>query len=269
MILELEDCLRNDDEMMAKKLKTKLSEKITNFPNVSLATIKRNRKECGWVCTCPHYCQLIRDANKVKRKEWCQQQLDNGEQFENVIFTDECTVQLDHCGRLCFRKEKERQILKQRVKHPAKNHIWSGISMRGATRLIMFKGNMNAIRYGKIVEAGLVPFVRTIFPDGHRLQQDNDPKHRSNHIKRLFKFHDIYWWKTPAKSPDLIAVENCWGSLKQHLRTSYKSTNLDELMQGIEEFWNSLTPDMCRKYIRHLHRVIPKVVAVDGNPSGY
>ena len=32
----------------------------------------------------------------------------------------------------------------------------------------MFKGNMNAIRYGKIVEAGLVPFVRTIFPDGHR-----------------------------------------------------------------------------------------------------
>ena len=40
---------------------------------------------------------------------------------------------------------------------------------------------MNALRYAKIVEAGLVPFVRTIFPNGHWLQQDNDPKPRSNH----------------------------------------------------------------------------------------
>ena len=67
----------------------------------------------------------------------------------------------------------------------------------------VFKGNMNAIKYGKIVEAGLVPFITTVYPDGHRLQQDNNPKHRSNHIKRLFKFHYIYWWKTPAKSPEL------------------------------------------------------------------
>ena len=57
--------------------------------------------------------------------------------------------------------------------------------MRGATRLIMFKGNMNAITYGKIVEAGLVLFLKAVFPDGHRLQQDNDPKHRSKYIKRL------------------------------------------------------------------------------------
>ena len=113
----------------------------------------------------------------------------------------------------------------------------------------------------------LVPFVRTNFPDGHWLEQDNDPKHCSNHIKRLFKFYDIYWWKTPAQSPDFNPVENCWGSLKQYLRTSYKPTNLDELMEGIEEFWNFLIPDVCRKYIRHLHRVIPKVVAVDSNPS--
>ena len=269
MVLAMEDLLRNDDEMTARRLKTKLSENFPTFPDVSLATIKRNRKESGWVCTRPHYCQLIRDENKRKRKEWCQQQLDNDERFYDVIFTDECTVQLDHHGRLCFRKEKERRILKQRAKHPAKIHIWGGISMREATRLIMFKGNMNAIKYGKIVEAGLVPFIRTVYPDGHRLQQDNDPRHRSNYIKRLFKFHDIYWWKTPAESPDLNPVENCWGSLKQYLRTTYKPTNTEELMNGIEEFWNSLTPEVCIKYIRHLHTVIPKVITVDGNPSGY
>ena len=54
--------------------------------------------------------------------------------------------------------------------------------MRGATRLVMFTVNMNTIRYGKIIEASLVPFVRTCYPDGHRLQQDNDPKHSSKYI---------------------------------------------------------------------------------------
>ena len=212
---------------------------------------------------------MVREDNKLKRKRWCEEQIKNNEKFEDVIFTDESTVQLDHHGRLCFRKKKQPRTLKQKPKHPAKIHLWGGISMRGATRPVMFSGNMNAIRYGKVVEAGLVPFVKAYYPAGHRLQQDNDPKHTSKYISRLFKFHGIYWWKTPPESPDLNPIENCWGSLKHYLRTSYKPTNLDELMEGIEKFWRTLTPHVCRKYIQHLHKVIPKVVEVDGNPSGY
>ena len=95
-------------------------------------------------------------------------------QQQTVIFPDECMVQLDHHGRLCFHKEKEPGALKQQPKHPAKVHVWGGISMRGATQLVMFTGNINTIRFGKIIEASLVHFVRTCYPDGHRLQQDND-----------------------------------------------------------------------------------------------
>ena len=268
MVATIEESLRNDDELTSRKLKQKLGENFAELPDVSLATIRRNRRELGWVCTRPHYCQLIRETNKLKRKEWCQKQLDNQEKFENVIFTDECTVRLDHHGRLTFRKEKELRALKQRLKHPVKVHIWGGISVRGPTRIIIFTGKMNAIRYGKIIEAGLVPFVRTYFPDGHRLYQDNDPKHSSKYINKLFKFHGIHWWKTPPESPDINPIENCWGSLKQFLRSSYKPTNL-QLMDGIEEFWQSLKPEVCRKYIEYLHKVMPKVVEVDGNPSGF
>lgn len=217
MMAAIEDNLRNDDELTATKLKRKLSEKFTTFPDVSISTIKRCRKEKGWVSTRPHYCQLIREANKLKRKEWCERQLDANEQFENVIFSDECTVQLDHHARLCFRKEKEKRALKQRAKHPVKVHIWGGISTRGATKLVIFTGTMDAIKFGKILEASLVPFVRTCYPDGHRLQMDNNPKHSSKYINQLMKFHGIYWWRTPAESPDLNPVENYWGSLKQFL----------------------------------------------------
>ena len=40
-------------------------------------------------------------------------------------------------------------------------------------------------------------------------------------------------------------------------------------MDGIEEFWLSLTPDICTRYIQHLQKVMPKVVEENGNPSGY
>ena len=156
-------------------------------------------------------------------------------------------------------------VNRNRNNHDHKNNVQSTlpkctygvvrISMRGATRLVMFTGNMNAIKYGQILETGLVPFLRTCFPDGARLQQDNDPKHSSKYINRLFKFHNINWWKTPPESPDLNPIENCWGSLKQYLRTSYKPTNLEELIDGIERFWLSLTPAICRKYIEYLHKV--------------
>ena len=133
----------------------------------------------------------------------------------------------------------------------------------------MFTGIMNAKRLSAIYEAGLLPFVEERFPDSHRLYQDNDPKHSSKHIERFFAEKQINWWYTPPESPDLNPIELVWGSMKQFLRNSYKPRNLDELKAGIEKFWLTLTPQICRKYIGHLKKVIPKIVEVKGAPSGY
>ena len=192
------------------------------------------------------------------------------EDFTKVIFTDESTVQLEQHGRICFRKRLQPRKLKQRAKHPVKIHIWGGISARGATRIIMFGGIMNAQRLGIILEAGLLPFIAEKFSDGHRLFHDNDPKHASNYIEEFFKHNDVDWWPTPPESPDLNPIENVWGSLKQYLRTSYKPRNLQELKDGIERFWMTLTPEVCQRYINHIpNKVIPKIISVDGEPSGY
>ena len=40
-------------------------------------------------------------------------------------------------------------------------------------------------------------------------------------------------------------------------------------MDRIERFWLTLTPAVCSKYIEHLHKVMPKVIDVNGNPSGH
>lgn len=93
----IDKLMEADDELTASELKSQLVQKYPAL-DVSLNTIKRARRKNGWVNTRPHYCQLIGDVNKVKRKEWCEQQLANKEDFRDVIFCDECTVQLEHHG---------------------------------------------------------------------------------------------------------------------------------------------------------------------------
>ena len=191
------------------------------------------------------------------------------EDFRDVIFTDESTIQLECHSRHCFRKEKQRRALKQRAKHAAKIHVWAGISWKGATRIVIFGGILNADRLGVILENALVPFIREYYPAGHRLQQDNDPKHRSRYIENFFEENGINWWGSPAESPDLNPIENVWGSMKEFLRNSYKPKNLEELKAGIQQFWQTMTPEVCKKYIGHLRKVIPKVIELKGDPSGY
>lgn len=125
-----------------------------------------------------------------------------------------------------FEKKKQKRILKQRSKHPIKIHIWGGISARGATKLVMFIGILNATRLGAVYEAGLVPFIEKTFPDGHRLYQDNDPKHASKHIDDFLNKKKIVWWYSPPESPDLNPIELVWGSLKQFLRNQRTCKNL-------------------------------------------
>ena len=191
------------------------------------------------------------------------------ETFDDVIWSDESSVQLDHHGRLCFRRKGQPRKLKPKPKHSAKVHVWAGVSKRGATAIVIFTGILTSTRYCDILDGTLRPFLEKIFPDGHRFQQDNDPKHTSNYTKAYLTERGINWWKTPAESPDLNPIENVWGSMKYYLRHHFKPRDIQSLQTGIKKFWMSMTPDVCRKYIGHLDKVIPKVVEVDGAASGY
>ena len=149
--------------------------------------------------------------------------------------------------------------------------MWAGIHVtkRGATPSVIFSGTLTSTRYCEILQNTLLPFIANVLPDGQRLQKDNDPKHASNYTKAYLEEHSVNWWKTPAESPDLNPIENVWGSMKYSLRHQYKPTNTESLQEGIKKFWTSMTPEVYRRYINHLYKVIPRVVEVDGAASGY
>ena len=102
----MDKVLANDDELTARKLHSILEERWPDL-QVSLATLKHARKhDLGWICTCPKYCQLIRAVNKEQWLTWRKERIAE-DTFQDVIWSGECSVQLDYHGRLCFRKKHQ------------------------------------------------------------------------------------------------------------------------------------------------------------------
>ena len=116
--------------------------------------------------------------------------------------------------------------------------MWGGISCRGASKLVVFIGKLNATRLIKIYEASLVPFIKSTYPEGHRLMQDNDPKHNSKLARAYLIENGIHWWETPPESPNLNPIENVWGSMKTFLRDKVKPTDMALLLDGINNSSN-------------------------------
>jgi len=262
----IDTAMKEDDELTATQLQSRLA---SNGIYVSLTTILRNRKQLGWVYRGSAYCQLIRNVNKQKRLEWaCANIYDT---FDNAIWSDESSIQLDTHWRFCCRKEGERPRSKPRPKHPIKVHVWAGISKQGATGICIFEGIMDAPLYCEILQRTLLPFLQRKFPEPlpHHFMQDNDPKHCSRTAQTFYEEVGINWWRTPPESPDLNPIENLWHELKEYLRREIKPTIKQELIDGITTFWATVDVHKCCKYIGHLRKVIPRVIEMGGDATGY
>ena len=110
----------------------------------------------GWTFQGSRYCQLI--SNKLKHLEFAQKYVSNNETFCNVIWSNETSVQLE-----CHRKQGQAPSIKARPKHPNKVHVWAAISTRGARKMQIFEGKMNAEFYIEILTQYL-PFIAKKFP---------------------------------------------------------------------------------------------------------
>lgn len=87
---------------------------------VSPRTVRRVRKKLGWTWCGTKYCQLVKDVNKPKRMEHCLKVLSDGDDFADVIFSDECSVNIERSTRRSFHKVGEPRRLKGKPKHPLK-----------------------------------------------------------------------------------------------------------------------------------------------------
>lgn len=132
-------------EYSARELQKLIETKFNTV--IAVSSIKTVRRKLGWRKSGPGYCQTIRPGNRIKRFLHAQACLENNEDFDDVIFTDECTIEIDlHAGH-CFVKHGVKRRLKPKPKHSYKVHVWGGISRRGRTRLLIFTGIMGKVSF--------------------------------------------------------------------------------------------------------------------------
>ena len=96
----VEEQMQFDDETSTVQLHHLLNDRGYS---ILLRTILRCRTSLGWTFRGSAYCQLIREANKEKRLVWAREHV--GESFDDVIFTDESSIQMESHRRFCCRKQ--------------------------------------------------------------------------------------------------------------------------------------------------------------------
>ena len=89
----IDNAMAENDELTASDVKEVLVKTFgADKVQYSIRTIGRLRNDLGWTYTTAKYCQAIRDANKMKRLDWCNKRMEEKEDFHDAIFTDECSL---------------------------------------------------------------------------------------------------------------------------------------------------------------------------------
>jgi len=132
--VNMDEQLKEDDELSSVELQRLVSRKFT--VELSPSTIRRYlRTSLQWVVVRTRFGPMISDNNKTKRVDFARMCLDTNDDFSNVIWTDESSVQLRRHSQTMRVKVWKERTLKPQAKHTIKVHVWAGISMRGATKI--------------------------------------------------------------------------------------------------------------------------------------
>ena len=137
--------------------------------NISFATILCSRQMLGWTFRGSKYCQLVRTANKEKRLQWVIENLPEIEAsgFDNVILTDEASVQLESQRRHSYRKKGRASCFETTPKASYKGPCVGWHQQKGPTPIVIFEGKMNASLYIEVLlQNGLVSIMNFQIPIG-------------------------------------------------------------------------------------------------------
>ncbi|GFT58191.1 transposable element Tcb1 transposase [Trichonephila clavipes] len=143
--------------------------------------------------------------------------------------------------------------------------IWSGIECHFRTLLVHIGGTLNSQRYiSRVWEPVVLPYLQVLAMAIFR--QDNARPHVVRIVQRFFVNHQIELLPWPARSPELLPIENLWCMVAQLLtQITSSAATPDELLPSGEAAWSAVPQD----HIQSLFESMPsRVAAVISNNGG-
>ncbi|GFW98097.1 transposable element Tcb1 transposase [Trichonephila clavipes] len=190
--------------------------------SVSARTIHHRLQQNGLSARRPLLGLPLTQNHRRLRHLWCDQRRVWAEEWNEVVFTVESRICLQHHkGRIRVWRHRGERMLNSCVMHHHTSPVpgiilWGGIGYHSRTPLVRITGTLNGQRYiSEVLEPVVLPCLQGLATA--IFQQDNARPHVARTIQRFFVNHQIELLPWPARSSDLSPIENMWSMVAQRL----------------------------------------------------
>lgn len=203
---------------------------------------------------------VLSARNKQLRLNWAKKHLNDS--FDDTVFTDEKSFFLFKQQRTAWIKIGAKLPFRTQPSHPPRVQVLGGISRRGRTRLVIYKGWLNGAKHRANLDA-LVPSVHQLYPGEFRYLQDNDSSHADKRSLRHLEGMVPKVQHVPAQSPDFNPQEHVWAAMDRRVAARAPRT-VEALESVIKDEWRRVTVADCNRYIDGLRPTLQAVIAAGG-----
>lgn len=261
VVQAIDHIIKQKDDIVASEIESKLVARFGQRFQGSRRRISSIRRELGYQPSKGYGQDELTAEQKNARMKYCRRHIND--QWSNVVFTDEKPWILGKRRRPLWRRDRMARRTYVRTKYPIKLSCWGGISFKGKTSLVIWKGRQKSQQYINTLQQSLLPFAATSLPRRWRLQQDRDTTHTSKLTREWLAANVPSTFETPTKSPDLNPIEKIWNTLEQRV---YKHNPKTEpaLKRWIKYEWNHLEQQIVDNSIRGMMHLIPDIIEADG-----
>ncbi|GFV65214.1 transposable element Tcb1 transposase [Trichonephila clavipes] len=119
-----------------------------------------------------------------------------------------------------------------------------------------------------MLEPGVLPYLQGLATA--IFQQDNARPHVARIVQRFFVNYQIELFPWPARSPDLLPIENMWSMVAQQLtQITPPAATPDQLWQRVEAAWSAVPQEHIQSLFEAMPRRVAAAISNNGGYSGY